>query len=187
MAKGKIAGVLAILLVGGVTGYLFYHDYAQGTVTLAITDPPGSGNGNNPHYNSSILHIYIRFSEVDLHLGGFGSQNSTGWYTIVATPTTVDMISVLSTSRTLASQNFPTGTYDQLRFPVSTAIVTFSNIGNVSYSIPSNSLKVSILGGGFQSAPGTHVTLLLTMSFNDNEIMAMNGNLTPHATAQIVN
>lgn len=187
MAKGKIAGVLIILMVGGLGGYLFYHDYAQGTVILTFTDPPGSGNGNSQHYNSSILHIYIRFSEIDLHLGGFGSQNSTGWYPIVATPTTVDMMSVLSSSQTLASRNLPTGTYDQLRFPVSSAIVTFSSVGNVSYSIPSNSLKVSILGGGFQSAPGAHVTLLLTMSFNDNEIMAMNGNLTPHATAQIVN
>ena len=174
------------MMIGGVAGYLFYHDYAQGTVTLQITDPPSSGSGNNQHYNSSILHIYIRFSEIDLHLGGFGSQNSTGWYSIVATPTTVDMISVLSTSRTLASENLATGTYDQLRFPVSSAIVNFSKIGNVTYSIPSNSLKVSIVGGGFQSSPGTHVNLLLTISFDNNEIMAMNGNLTPHAKAQIV-
>jgi uncharacterized protein DUF4382 len=186
LAKGKIAVVLVILMIGGVAGYLFYHDYAQGTVTLAITDPPVSVNGTNQHYNSSILHIYIRFSEIDIHLGGFGSQNSTGWSPMVSTPTTVDMISVLSTSRTLASLNLATGTYDQLRFPVSNAIVTFSNIGNVSYTIPSNSLRVSIVGGGFQSAPGTHVNLLLTMSFSDSEIMAMNGNLTPHSKAQIV-
>ena len=179
MAKGRIAVVLVILMIGGVVGYLFYHDYAQGTVTLSITDPPGSGNGNSQHYNSSILHVYITFTEVDLHLGGFGSQNSTGWLTIDGKTTTVDMISVLSTSETLATKNLPTGTYDQLRFPISNAIVTFSNIGNVTYSIPSRSLEVGILGGGFQSSPGTHVSLLLTMSFNDNEIMAMNGNLRP--------
>ena len=186
MAKGKIAVVLIIMMIGAVAGYLFYHDYAQGTVTLQITDPPSGGSGNNQHYNSSILHIYIKFSEIDLHLGGFGSQNSTGWYPIVGTSTTVDMISVLSTSRTLASQNLATGTYDQVRFPVSSAIVNFSKIGNVSYSIPSNSFKVSITGGGFQSSPGTRVNLLLTIAFDDKEIMAMNGNLTPHATAQVL-
>ena len=187
MAKGKVAVVLVILMIGGIAGYLFYHDYAQGTVILTINDPPISGHVNNQHYNSSILHIYVTFTEIDLHLGGFGSQNSTGWIAIVGKSTTVDMISVLSTSRTLASQNLATGTYDQLRFPVSNAIVTFSNIGNVTYSIPSNMLKVSILNGGFQSSPGVHTDLLLTLSFSDNEIMAMNGNLTPHATAQVVN
>ena len=185
MAKGKIAGVLVILMIGGVAGYFFYHDFAQGTVTLAINDPPSSPNGNSQHYNSSILHIYITFTKIDVHLGGFGSQNSTGWYPIVTSPTTVDMISVLTTSKTLGNRNLPTGTYDQLRFPASAATVTFSNVGNVTYSIPSDSLKVTIAGGGFQSSPGTHVNLLLTLSFNNNEIVAMNGNLTPHATAQV--
>ncbi len=59
-------------------------------------------------------------------------------------------------------------------------------IGNVTYSIPSDSLKVSITGGAFQSSPGTTVNLRLTLSFNSNEILAMNGQLTPHATAQVV-
>lgn len=186
MAKGKIAGVLAILIIGGAAGYFFYHDYAQGTVTLAINDPPSSQSNNNQQYNSSILHIYVTLAGIDVHLGGFGSQNSTGWYPIVANPTTVDMISVLTTTRTLGSRNLPTGTYDQLRMQASSAIVTFSTVGNVTYSIPSDSLKVTI-AGGFQSSPGTHVNLLLTLSFNNNEIMTMNGNLTPHATAQVSN
>ena len=172
-------------MIGGAASYFFYYDFAQGTVTLAIDDPPSSQNGHSQHYNSSILHIYITFAEIDVHLGGFGSQNSTGWYPILTSPTTVDMISILTTSRTLGARNLPTGTYDQLRFPVSTAIVTLSNAGNVTYSIPSDSLKVSITGGGFQSSPGTHVTLLLTLSFNSNEIIAMNGHLTPHTTAQV--
>jgi len=96
------------------------------------------------------------------------------------------MISILTTTKTLGSARLSTGIYDQLRFPVSAAVVTFSNLGNVTYSIPSDSLKVSIVGGGFQSSPGTTVNLRLTLSFNSNEIMAMNGQLTPHATARIV-
>jgi hypothetical protein len=98
----------------------------------------------------------------------------------------VDMISILSIAKTLGSARLATGTYDQLRFPVSTAVVTFSNLGNVTYSIPSDSLKVLITGGGFQSSPGSSVNLRLTLSFSSNEILAMNGGLTPHATAQIV-
>ena len=105
---------------------------------------------------------------------------------MVGSQKTVDLTSVLTTAKTLGSTRLSTGTYDQLRFPVSAAVVTFSNLGNVTYSIPSDSLKVSITGGGFQSSPGTTVNLRLTLSFNSNEILAMNGHLTPHATAQIV-
>lgn len=183
MAKGKIAAVLAILIVGGSAGYFFYHDYAQGIVTLNISDPPQAQNPSGQHYNSTILHIYITFTEIDIHQAGIGSTNDTGWYSLVRTPTTVDMLSVLNGQRTLATSNLATGQYDQLRFPVSAAIVTYSTIGNVTYKIPSSSLKVTISSGGFQSSPGSRTNLLLTISFNDNEILAMTGNLTPHATA----
>ncbi len=173
-----------ILIIGAIAGYYFYRDYAQGTVTLNITDPPG-GNGSNPHYNSTILHIYLLFTGIDIHQSGIGSTNDTGWRAIVGSPTTVDMISVLTSSKTFASVNLPTGTYDQLRFPAATATVTFSTIGNVTYILPSDLMRVSISGGGFQSSPGTRTQLLLTISFNNAEILAMNGHLTPHATATI--
>ena len=185
MAKGKIAAILIILIIGGTAVYFFYRNYAQGTVTLSITDPPNNQNGNNPHYNSAILHIYVTFLGIDIHQAGFGSTNDTGWNTIVGPPTTIDMLSVLTTSRTLATTNLATGSYDQLRFPISTAIVTFSIIGNVTYTTPSGTLKVTITGGGFQSSPGTSVQLLLTISFDNSEIIAMNGHLTPHATAAV--
>ena len=185
MAKGKIAAILVILIVGGTAGYFFYRDYAQGSVTLSISDPPANPNGNSPHYNSSILHIYVTFVGIEIHQAGIGSTNYTRWYSIVGLPTTIDMFSVLSTSKTLGTTDLATGTYDQLRFPVSTAIVTFSTIGNVTYTIPSSSLKVSITGGGFESSPGTRTQLLLTLSFSNAEILAMNGQLTPHATATV--
>src|SRR5947199_9253354 len=126
------------------------------------------------------------FTEIDVHQAGFGSTNSTGWRELVRSPTTVDQISVLNTPRTLASTNLATGTYDQLRFPVSTAIVTVSSTGSVTYTIPSNWFKSSITGGGFQSSQGARVNLLLTISFSDNEILAMTGYLSPNASAQVV-
>ena len=183
LAKAKIAAVLAILIIGGIAGYFFYHDYAEGIVTLSIIDPPSAQPGNSLHYNSSILHIYVRFSEIDVHQVGLGTTNSTSWYSVVGSPVTVDMISVLNAPRTLGSANLATGTYDQVRFPVSTVIVTISMVGNVTYSIPSDLLRVSITGGGFQSSAGVRVNLLLTVSFSNSEILAMNGRLTPHATA----
>ena len=186
MAKGTAAVILVILIIGAVSGYFFYTRYLQGTVVLSITDPPQVQPANGRQYDPSILHIYLTFAAIEIHQGGFGNSSNNGWYTMIGSQKTVDLISVLTTAKTLGSTRLSTGTYDQLRFPVSAAVVTFSNLGNVTYSIPSDSLKVSITGGGFQSSPGTTVNLRLTLSFNSNEILAMNGHLTPHATAQIV-
>jgi uncharacterized protein DUF4382 len=186
LAKGIAAVILVILVIGAVSGYFFYTRYVQGTVVLSITDPPQAQPGSGQQYDPGILHIYLTFARMEIHQGGLGNPGNSTWYAIVGSQKTVDMISVLTVSKTLGSARLPTGTYDQLRFPISSAVVTFSNIGNVTYTLPSDSLKVSITGGGFQSSPGTTVSLRLTLSFNNNEILAMNGHLTPHATAQIV-
>jgi len=186
MAKGTAAVILVILITGAVSGYFFYTRFVQGTVVLSITDPPKVQPGSGQQYDPTILHIYLTFVSMEVHQGGYGNSSTSGWYAIVGSQKTVDMISILTTAKTLGSARLSTGTYDQIRFPVSSAVVTFSNIGNVTYLVPSDSLRVSITGGGFQSSPGTTVNLRLTLSFNSNEILAMNGHLTPHATAQIV-
>jgi Domain of unknown function (DUF4382) len=186
MSKSAATVIILILIIGAVSGYFFFTRYVQGTVVLSITDPPKVQPGSGQQYDPSILHIYLTFARMEVHQGGFGNSSNNGWYAIVGSQKTVDMISILSTSRTLGSARLATGSYDQLRFPVSIAVVTFSNLGNVTYSIPNDALKVSITGGGFQSSPGTTVNLRLTLSFNSNEILAMNGHLTPHATAQIM-
>lgn len=185
MAKGVAAVILVILTIGAVAGYLFYTRYVQGTVTLSITDPPQAASGNSHQYDPSIIHIYLTFSTVQIHQGGLGNPSNNTWTTIVGPARTVDMISVLSSTKALGTARLSTGTYDQLRFQAATATVTFSNIGNVTYTVPNNFLIVSITGGGFESSPGSNVNLLLTMSFDNNEILAMNGHLTPHASAQV--
>lgn len=187
MAKGKIAVVLAILIIGGTAGYFFYHDYAQGIVTLSITDPPSVQSNGIPHYDARILHIYVPITEMDLHQSGLGSTNDTGWNSVVVGfPRVVDMMSILNSSKTLASTNLASGSYDQVRFPVTTVTVTLSSIGNVTYTVPGGSIRITITGGGFQSSPGAKISLLITMSFDSNEILAMNGHLTPHVTVQAV-
>ena len=186
MAKGVAVVILLILTIGAVSGYLFYTRYVQGSIVLSITDPPQAPNGNSHQYDPTVLHIYLTFSSIQIHQGGLGNPSNDTWITVVGSQKAVDMVSVLSTSKVMGSARLATGTYDQIRFPISSAVITFSNVGNTTYTIPSGSLKVSIVGGGFQSSPGSTANLLLTLSFDNSEIMAMNGHLTPHATAQVV-
>jgi hypothetical protein len=80
---------------------------------------------------------------------------------------------------------FSAGKYDSFRFNVTGVTVDFVN-GVASYNVPSGTLKVPVTNGGFQITATGSVTVLLTLSFNNREILAMNGHLTPVAKAAVV-
>ena len=153
-------------------------------MTLTITDPAQAQIGNSQQYNSSITHINAAFSQFQVHVAGQG--DSSGWQTIKISPQTIDMISVLSLSQVLGKVPLPAGKYDSLRFNVTGVTVSFSGGTSVSYTVPGGSLKVPVTNGGFQITATSSVTVQLTLSFNNNEILAMNASLTPVATAKVV-
>jgi Domain of unknown function (DUF4382) len=186
LSKGPIAVILAIVIIGSVAGYFFYTSYVQGTLTLTITDPPQAQYGNSQQYDPSITHINVTFSQFEVHVAGQG--DSSGWqpFKISGQVVVVDMMSVLSLSKVLGKQPLPAGKYDSLRFNVTAVTVSFSGKPSVMYTIPSGSLKVPVINGGFQITATSSITVQLTLSFNNNEILAMNGHLTPVATAKVV-
>jgi len=184
LSKGPIAVILAIIIIGSIAGYLFYTNYVQGTVTLTITDPAQAQSGNSQQYDPSITHINVTFSQFQAHLAGQG--DSSGWRPIKISQQTIDMIKVLSLSEALGKVPLPAGKYDILRFNVTAVTVSFSGKPTAIYSVPSGSLKVPVTNGGFQITAASSVTVQLTLSFNSNEILLMNGHLTPVATAKVV-
>ncbi len=184
LSKGPIAVILGIIIIGSIAGYLFYTDYVQGTMTLTITDPAQAQYGNSPQYNSSITHINVAFSQFQVHVAGQG--DSSGWQMIKISPQTIDMIKVLSLSEVLGKVPLPAGKYDIVRFNVTGVTISFSGKPSVMYTVPSGSLKVPVTNGGFQITATSSVTVLLTLSFSNNEILAMNGYLTPVATAKVL-
>jgi Domain of unknown function (DUF4382) len=183
LSKGPIAVILAIIIIGSVAGYLFYTNYVQGTMTLTITDPAQAQYGNSQQYDPSITHINVSFSQFSVHIAGQG--DSSGWLIMKISPTTIDMMSVLSVSKDLGKVPLPAGKYDSLRFNVTSVTVSFLGKSSAMYSVPSGSLKVPVTNGGFQITATTSVRVQLTLSFNNNEILTMNGPLTPVATAKV--
>ena len=184
LSKGPIAVILAIIIIGSIAGYLFYTNYVQGTMTLTITDPAQAQPGNSQQYDPSITHINVAFSQFQAHLAGQG--DSSGWQTVKVSPQTIDMVKVLSLSQVVGKVPLPAGKYDSLRFNVTSVTVSFSGGTTASYTVPSGSLKVPVTNGGFQITATSSVTVQLTLSFNNNEILVMNGHLTPVATAKVV-
>jgi hypothetical protein len=183
LSKGPIAVILAIIIIGSLAGYLFYANYVQGTMTLTITDPAQAQYGNSQQYDPSITHINVTFSQLQVHVAGQG--DSSGWQHIKISQQTIDMMSVLSVSKIVGKVPLPAGKYDSLRFNVTSVIISFLGKPSVPYTVPSGTLKVPVTNGGFQITATSSVTVQLTLSFNNGEILAMNGYLTPVATAKV--
>ncbi len=180
MSKHVVAGVLVLLIIGGVAGYFLYTDYLPGTLVFRITDPPGGGQSQYP---SSITHIIITYTSIDIHASGAVNSTNAGWHTIVASGT-VDLMTVLNAQQTLATTRPPTGRYDMVRMMASTAMVTVNGVQH-AYIVPSGKIQVLITGGGFQITDQQTVTVLFTLSFNSSEILAMGPNLNPVAKAEV--
>ena len=168
-----LAIVLVVIIAGAVAGFLFY---APSNVQLSIRDPPQSP------YDSSITAIYVTFTSIEVHTTNAG--NDSGWHTI-ATGATVNLFTVLNVSNVLGKSSVPAGKYTELRLNISELAVTISGV-NITYTIPGGSFKVPILNGGFQAHSALTVNVELDLSFKDSEILAMNGHLTPVATAKVV-
>ncbi len=181
MSKSIVAGVMVLLIIGGVAGFYLYTVYLPGTVVLRITDPPGGGQSQYP---PSITHINITYTSIDIHASGLATSSNAGWHTIVASGS-LDLLTVVNKQEVLGSTRLPTGRYDMIRMMASTATVTLSGADH-SYNIPSGKIQVLITRGGFQVSDQQTVDVLLTLSFNSSEILALGPNLNPVAKAEVV-
>ena len=184
LSKGPVAVILAIIIIGAIAGYIFYTSYVPGTLTLTITDPAQAPPGNSQQYDPSITHIYVAVSGFQVHIAGQG--DASGWSTMPISTQTIDMMTVLNVSKVLGTMKFSAGKYDSFRFNVTGVTVDFVSTASPSYIIPSGSLKVPVTNGGFQITATSSVTVLLTLSFNNQEILAMKPQLTPVAKAALV-
>jgi hypothetical protein len=173
-----------MIIIGSIAGYVLYTSYVPGTLTLMITDPPQGQSGNSQQYDPSITHIYVNVSGFQVHIAGQG--DASGWNPIAISTQTIDMISVLNSSKVLGTMKFSVGKYDSFRFNVTGVTVSFVSGTSATYMVPSGFMKVPTLNGGFQITATNSVTVLLTLSFNNMEILAMNGHLAPVAKAAIV-
>jgi len=159
-----------------------YTNYLLGKVVLSISDPPGSPATQS--YSSNISHIYLTYTSVEIHTAGVVNTSNVGWHRIVRAQT-IDLLTVLNVQQTLGSTRLSPGKYDQIRMFTNTTTVTINGT-NYSYNIPSSKIQVIITGGGFQITVGQTVKALLTISFNDSEIMTYGPNLSPEARADVL-
>ncbi len=108
-----------------------------GTLAVLMTDPPTVPNGTSA--------VYITYSNLAIHVSGAG--NNSGWYSI-GSQRAIDLMSVINVTQTIASTSIQSGTFDALRFNITSATVTFNGVNyTASLVYQQHMLYVQIVGG----------------------------------------
>jgi hypothetical protein len=148
--SGAVAAIIAIVLIGGVlaTGILSSKTTTtvspvttsvsgSGTLAVLLTDPPTVPNGTTA--------VYATYSGLAVHIAGAG--NNSGWHVLNAQGS-INLMSIINVSRTIASANVQSGRFDALAFNITSATVTFLGKNYSAYLVyEDHTLVVPVVGG----------------------------------------
>jgi hypothetical protein len=146
-----------------------------GTLQLSMIDPP-----NVP---GNVVDVYINYSSIQVHDANAGNQS--GWYNVTASGS-IDLMKIVNSSQVLGSTTLPDGTYNIVRFNITSAIVTVKNstggLNNYTAALPSGMVQSVITGGVNVKADSTSALLIdisPRVTYGGNQYT-----LVPSATAQ---
>ncbi len=148
---------------------------SSGTLQLSMIDPP-----NVP---GNVVDVYVNYSSIQVHVANAGNQS--GWYNVTSSGT-INLMKIVSASKLLGSASLPSGTYNIVRFNITSAIVTVNStsgvLSNYTANVPSGMVQ-SVITGGVNVQASTTSALLVDIS---PRVTYANGNYTliPSATAQ---
>jgi hypothetical protein len=126
-----------------------------GILAAQITDPP-----DPPNAPAGTTHIYIEYSDIEAHTTV--QNNNSVWFT-VAKGGIVDLYSILNIGLTLGSSEVSSGVFDQARFDIVNATVTFGGI-NYTASVPLNQIIVPFSNGGAVVKPNASAGFVIDVT-----------------------
>jgi hypothetical protein len=126
-----------------------------GILAAQITDPP-----DPPNAPAGTTHIYIKYSDIEAHTTD--QNNNSVWFTVAKTGT-IDLYSVLNVGLTLGSAQVSSGVFDQARFDIVNATVTFGGM-NYTASVPLNQIIVPLSNGGAVVKPNSSAGFVLDVT-----------------------
>ena len=120
----------------------------SGTLVLLLHDPPNAPAG--------VSHVFVTYSDLAIH--DANSLASSGWIDLGQTGT-IDLMSVVNFTQTIATVVVGEGNFDLLRMNLSSIIITY-NSQNYTASAPNNQLTIGIVGGLILSSSATAGTVI---------------------------
>ena len=119
-----------------------------------MTDPPTVPNG--------VTHVYITYNSLQVHVHGAG--NESGWNNVSAPSSStqsLDLMSVINASETIASANIHAGVFDALRLNITSVTVTYLEMNYSAYLVyEHHTLTVPVDGGVEVSAARTSAAMI---------------------------
>jgi hypothetical protein len=181
---GLVGAVIAVgLIIGG--SYAFAGSFfgfggnngGNGTLQISMTDPP------NLPSNVNITHVYVNYTSIQVHVANAGNQS--GWYNVTSSGE-IDLMSVTNGySQVLGFAKIPAGTYNIVRFTITSAVVTVhssSGDKNFSATVPSGMVQATLTGVDVK--PGQTSAILVDMSPRVTGDTTYGFTLVPSANAQ---
>ena len=117
-----------------------------------------------PNVPGNVVDVYINYASIQVHVANAGNQS--GWYNVTSSGT-VDLMKIINSSKLLGSASLPNGTYNIVRFNITSAMVTFNStsgvLTNQTARVPSGMVQ-SVIGGGANVQANTTSALLIDMT-----------------------
>jgi hypothetical protein len=162
MVGGLVGAIIGVaLIIGGALAYstgslggLFGGN--SGTLQLSIIDPPDAP--------ANVTHVTITYTSMQVHVANGG--NNSGWHNITSSGQ-IDLMSVVNQKQVLGSANLPAGTYNIIRFNMTSATVTVHSISGdkiFSVQIANGRMQVTITGGGVHVKSGATSYVLVDIT-----------------------
>lgn len=139
----------------------------MGILAAQMTDPP-----DPPNAPAGTTHIYITYSDIEAHTTDI--NNNSVWFTI-AKGGTLDLYSILNVGLTLGSAQVSSGVFDQARFDIVNATVTFGG-QNYTASVPLDQITVPLSNGGAMVKPNSSAGFVIDVT---PTVLALNNGGAP--------
>jgi hypothetical protein len=164
--------VIAIALIGFTIAYPMLSKTNNGILALQITDPPEAPAG--------VTSVVIQYSDIYVHAANAGRGEHTeldGWYKVAGSGS-IDLMSVVNVTETIGATALPDGTYNGIRFNVTSATITYNGT-KYPATVPHGWINVPIKGGGVSISTGNDAGVVVDLAptiiiSNENGVLHFN-------------
>ncbi|MDA4130926.1 MAG: DUF4382 domain-containing protein [Thaumarchaeota archaeon] len=126
----------------------------SGTLSIQLTDPP-----NVP---ANVTSVYINYSQIQVGILAL-DNSSISWYNATTTNGEINLMQVLNISITVGGNLLGAGTFSQIAFNISSALITYNGL-NYSAVVQNGFINSSIISGGIYVPQGGSAGLLVDIS-----------------------
>ncbi|MGI0079318.1 MAG: DUF4382 domain-containing protein [Nitrososphaerales archaeon] len=152
--SGVVAAIVAIALIVS-SAYIPAIGIGpqSGTLSVMLTDPPTVPTG--------VTALYINYNNVQVHVSDAGNQS--GW-TALSGSGQLNLMSLVDVSQTIATANINSGTFNAIRFNITSATVTYNGQNYTADLVYQEHVLTIPISGGIKVSEAETSTALIDLT-----------------------